>query len=94
MKFIDSLPLIVILALLAVLAYFGFEVYSDYQNQSGQAAPGTGGQGAPAANFGSWVDDQLFSIGQSPQDLATAQQETFAHPIDTFKSILGIGTGN
>jgi hypothetical protein len=90
MKLLDSLPLIVILVLLSVLGYFGYTVYQDYQENKDKSAPGTTPGSAPAANFGSYVDDSLFSIGQSPIDLAAAQQQTFVHPYCTLKSILGL----
>lgn len=90
MKFVDYLPLIVILALLSVLGYFGYTVYQDYQDNKDKNAPGTTPGSAPAANFGSYVDDALFSIGQSPQDLATAQQTVAAHPLCSAYSILGL----
>lgn len=89
MKFLDYLPLIVILALLSVLGYFGYSFYQDYQENKDKPAPGTTPGSAPAANFGSYVDDALFSIGQSPEDLATAQQQTLIHPIGTVQSITG-----
>jgi hypothetical protein len=91
LKFFDTLPLIVVLALLAVLGFFGYKIYDDYQQNKDSNAPGTTPGSASAGSFGSYVDDSLFSIGQSSQDLATAQITFGTHPIDTLKSIFGIG---
>jgi uncharacterized membrane protein YebE (DUF533 family) len=87
MKLLNALPMIVILGLVAFLSYIGYEIFQDYQQNKDKNAPGTLPGSAPAGSFGSYIDDSLGSIGQSSQDLATAQQTFFTHPIDVLTSI-------
>jgi uncharacterized membrane protein YebE (DUF533 family) len=94
LKIIDAIPTIIILGLIAFLGWLGYSAYNAYQeNANDPNAPGPGGStGAQKpASFGSFVDDSLFSIGQSSQSLSNAQVETFTHPLGTLQSIFGIG---
>jgi hypothetical protein len=93
MKFFDYLPIIIILVLVSVLGYFGYKVYSDYEDNKDKAAPGTTPGSASAGSFGAYIDDSLFSIGTSSQDVATAQTQVGTNPVGSVESILGIGCG-
>ena len=97
MKLFDAIPTIIILGIVAFLAWIGYQVYEDYAGQSTDPnVPGVGGSLGvdKPASFGAFVDDSLFSIGSSSQDLSTAQSTFFTHPIDTLGSIFGINSGN
>ena len=87
MKLLDELPTLLILVLVAFLAFIGYQVYSDYQQNKDKSAPGTLPGSAPAPSFGSYIEDSLFSIGQSSQDLSTAQSTFWGDPIGTIKAL-------
>jgi hypothetical protein len=94
MNDLDDITTLGVVAVIGLVAWFGYSIYEDYKtnaNDLNAAGPG-GSLGADKpASFGSFVDDSLFSIGQSPQDLSTAQSTFFSDPFGTFGSIFNVG---